>query len=353
MLGHFLHELVKSDCAVSVAMVEGSKIQRIIPQGVNRLPVPNNQKFSLKTLHRQVKELLTAHQKEPFDLVHGWAARDWELTVWAGTKGRVSTMGTLHDHPEARFFSLQRRLLMRGCVRWGLNRLVCVSHAVRSACIAAGYPAHKLVVVHNGVPTDDEPCSESESKGVVRLGFLAAFSERKGLRGLFETVKELERLCPGAWELFVAGRAQDAEGQTLVDSIRWNYANENWWARVHWCGWAAEPRRFLDGIDILICPSSEFEPFGLVLCEAGLAAIPVVAASVGGIPEIVVDGETGWLFEAGQWKQAASLLARLVRSPELGKTAGIHGAARVSREFSIGKMVAGYKKIYSNLLSDV
>ena len=63
LLGHFLHELVKSDCAVSVAMVEGSKIQRIIPQGVNRLPVPNNQKFSLKTLHRQVKELLTAHKK--------------------------------------------------------------------------------------------------------------------------------------------------------------------------------------------------------------------------------------------------------------------------------------------------
>ena len=260
-------------------------------------------------------------------------------------------MGTLHDHPGARFF-IAAPSLMRG-VSAGDSTGWSVFPRGPLRLHRRGYPAHKLVVVHNGVPTDDEPCSESESKGVVRSGFLAAFSERKGLRGLFETVKELERLCPGAWELFVAGRAQDAEGQTLVDSIRWNYANENWWARVHWCGWAAEPRRFLDGIDILICPSSEFEPFGLVLCEAGLAAIPVVAASVGGIPEIVVDGETGWLFEAGQWKQAASLLARLVRSPELGKTAGIHGAARVSREFSIGKMVAGYKKIYSNLLSDV
>ena len=56
---------------------------------------------------------------------------------------------------------------------------------------------------------------------------------------------------------------------------------------------------FLSGIDVLVVPSLWHEPFGLVLCEAMDAGVPVVASAVGGIPEIVEHGQSGFLFQRG------------------------------------------------------
>ena len=352
LLGYFLEALAKTDCSTSVVVVPGTQVEKVIPAAMTKLYINSNQKFSVRTLWQQAQSVVSFNRQTPFDILHGWAARDWELTGLAGALARLPTVGTLHDHPQARFISSKRQLLMRWSVRWGLHRMICVSDAVRNACLEAGYVSEKLVMIHNGIPTESSiarpPCT-----GVTRLGFLGAFSERKGLRGVFEIADHLNRLSPNSWELFLAGAILEEAGERMLDEIRRQFGQRKWWSRVHWCGWVSNPLSFLENIDLLICPSSDFEPFGLVFCEAGLAGVPVVATTVGGIPEIVQQGLTGWLFEVGEWMQAAQLIADLLCRPTLCRETGERGRDRIREEFSNKKMAMHYLDLYTKITRNV
>ena len=352
LLGYFLEALAKTDCSTSVVVVRGTQVEKVIPAAMTKLYIDSNQKFSVMTLWQQTQSVVSFNRQTPFDILHGWAARDWELTGLAGAFARLPTVGTLHDHPQASFISSTRQLLMRWSARWGLHRLICVSDAVREACLKAGYDSEKLVMIHNGIPTEST-INRLPGAGLTRLGFLGAFSERKGLRGVFEIANDLDKLSPDSWELFLAGSVLDDAGERMLEEIRRQFGQRKWWSRVHWCGWVSNPLSFLENIDLLICPSSDFEPFGLVLCEAGLAGVPVVATAVGGIPEIVQHGRTGWLFEVGQWTQAAQLIADLLCRPNVRREAGERGRVRIRDEFSNKKMAVHYLDLYTKITGNV
>ena len=348
MLGYFLTELVRTDCKVAVAAVRGSRVTGLLPQETVPVWLEPCPAFSSIAIWRQAMTLKEFHAEFPFDLVHGWAARDWELAALAGWRCRRPAIGTLHDHPEASFISGKRRRLMRWCAAYGLKRIICVSEAVRTACADSGYPRFKLVVVRNGLrPVDasDAP----RAPGPFRMGFLGTFSERKGLRTLFQIADTLSAVSAATWELHLAGGVSDEPGERLLEDLRSAYATRAWWPRVQWLGWVKSPQDFLRTLDLLVVPSSEFDPFPTVLLEAGLSGLPALAARVGGVPEIVIDGQTGWLFDADKIGQAGQILSRLMAAPELLKCAGQAARERVLQEFSASKMVAEYRLLYSNL----
>ncbi len=347
MLGYYLAGAQDADSDFSVATVKDGKLDKSLPPDYRRIYISSNTRFSTMDLLVQAGSLTRAHRLTPFDLVHGWAARDWELTGLAGLLIRRPRVGTLHDHPEASFISARRRRLMRWAARWGLSKVVCVSHAVRQACERSGYPGAKLAVVHNGLPEFEVPPRPSAPH--FRLGYLGVLSERKGISGLFEMLHRLGRNPELAWEIDIAGEAQEDSGQRLLAEIRARYGQEEWWSRVHWRGWLGQPVEFLRSLDLLICPSSDFDPFPTVLLEAGRAGVAVLAAAVGGVPEIVKDGETGWLFDAQNWPAGAAKLARLLSSPTVLLEAGRKSRARIATLFGNEIMVANYRKLYSSL----
>lgn len=86
--------------------------------------------------------------------------------------------------------------------------------------------------------------------------------------------------------------------------------------------------------DIVVFPSRWQEPLGLIALEAAAAKKPVVATRVGGIPEAVVDGETGFLVEPADPAALSDCVARLIEQPELRMRFGEAGYARVKRDFS-------------------
>jgi glycosyltransferase involved in cell wall biosynthesis len=286
-----------------------------------------------------------------FDVFHGWGARAWELTSLAGCMRRRPTVGTLHDHPHADYMTARRQKLLRWCARFGLDQVTVVSHALREACLNASWPAQKLAVIHNGLPAPTEPPAVRNASGRLRLGFLGSLSEGKGLRDLLAAVAELEQRAAGRWELQVAGTAQDAAGEALKGKLARACSAAPWWSRVHWRGWV-RAEEFLREIDVLVFPSRAFETFGLAPAEAALAGVPTVAARVGAVPEVVVDGESGWLFEPGDAPGCATLLQRLVQKPELLAAASAAARAHVSASFPAGKMVAAYAAVYSALTRD-
>ena len=99
-------------------------------------------------------------------------------------------------------------------------------------------------------------------------------------------------------------------------------------------------------LDIVCVPSTEAEAFGLVAVEAMAAARPVVAARIGGLPEVVVDGETGLLHPAGDARALAARLQELIIDPQRRHDLGQAGRARFEREFTVGAMTSRMLAVY-------
>jgi glycosyltransferase involved in cell wall biosynthesis len=101
----------------------------------------------------------------------------------------------------------------------------------------------------------------------------------------------------------------------------------------------AQMRALYQRADVVIYPTVEPEPFGLVPLEGMSMGRPVVASRIGGIQETVVDGETGFLVEPGDARALAERVAVLLRQPELRARMGVAGRARVLREFDLRRYV--------------
>jgi glycosyltransferase involved in cell wall biosynthesis len=98
------------------------------------------------------------------------------------------------------------------------------------------------------------------------------------------------------------------------------------------------------------CLCSSAEGLSNALMEAMAARLPVVATRVGGNPELVREGETGWLVPYGDAGALADRLTHLLRSPELARAMGGRGRERVEQELTIARMADGYGALYRRLL---
>lgn len=96
--------------------------------------------------------------------------------------------------------------------------------------------------------------------------------------------------------------------------------------------------------------TSETESFGLSILESQFHGRPVVAFRVGGIPEVVIDGETGFLHEFGDVAALAASLDQLAASPELARTIGDAAKERAHARFSADRVVPQYEEVYQRLL---
>jgi glycosyltransferase involved in cell wall biosynthesis len=104
--------------------------------------------------------------------------------------------------------------------------------------------------------------------------------------------------------------------------------------RIRYVGYRGDIQNIYRSSDIVVMPSRWDEPFGLINIEAGASRRPIVAAAVGGIPEIVVHGETGFLFERGDAASFAGYLRQLVENEGLRKKMGEAGRLHVERTFT-------------------
>ena len=96
--------------------------------------------------------------------------------------------------------------------------------------------------------------------------------------------------------------------------------------------------------------TSRWEGFGIVLLEAMLAGLPIVATRVSAVPEIVADGETGLLVDAGDAEAVAAALSELLDDPARRTALGKAGLARARAEFSVARMTRRTIDVYREAL---
>src|SRR3990170_445217 len=143
-------------------------------------------------------------------------------------------------------------------------------------------------------------------------------------------------------ELWLVG---DGDGMDPVRSILKEAGVEH---HVRFFGLRRNVHRILRWSHVLLL-TSRTESFSLAALEAAACGVPVVAPRVGGLPEVVVDGTTGLLFEAGDEEEAAHAALRLLADGDLRSLMGRAAAAR-ARCFSTETIVARYERLYREVL---
>ena len=98
------------------------------------------------------------------------------------------------------------------------------------------------------------------------------------------------------------------------------------------------------------CLSSISEGFPIALLEASMAGVPVVSTVCGGTPEMIADGETGYLTGQGDVGAMSAAIARLLADPERARAMGRAGRERVTREFSVARMISSTEAVYEEAL---
>jgi glycogen(starch) synthase len=122
---------------------------------------------------------------------------------------------------------------------------------------------------------------------------------------------------------------------------------------VEFVGWI-DPRDvpgLINDSTLIVVPSRWREPFGLVAVQAGQMARPVVAARVGGLPEVVVHHQTGLLFEKENSNELAELAIYLLHNPKTAVQMGLAARKRARSEFSLERFANAYDAVYHQLCS--
>src|ERR1019366_5578541 len=131
------------------------------------------------------------------------------------------------------------------------------------------------------------------------------------------------------WELWIAGRGSP-EYETQLKEVCTL-------PEVRYMGFVRS-EEFLTSVDVLVVPSVWDEPFGMVVIEAYTQGVPVIASCRGGLPEIVENGKTGFLFDPNGSPSLAEILGRLIAAPAFLNDMQETVLER-AREFSLQRMV--------------
>jgi D-inositol-3-phosphate glycosyltransferase len=124
--------------------------------------------------------------------------------------------------------------------------------------------------------------------------------------------------------------------------------------QILWAGFVphAETPRYYSLASIAVCPSLADEAFGISICEAMACGLPVVASRVGGIPELCLHGETGFLVRAGNEQELAERMGILLEDESLRRKMGAQAARRVGEYFTWERVVDRLMKVYDRLLPE-
>ena len=203
--------------------------------------------------------------------------------------------------------------------------LASVEATVIASCRFVAGPLRPYVnsnVIYNGV---DSSCEAGPRPATNRIGILGRIAPEKGQLDFLQAA----RLLPSNYQFIICGAPlfSDPSSQSYFERVREQAAG----LPVEFLGWRDDVPTVLSTLDLLVVPSAPGEATTRVILEAFAAGVPVVASNSGGIPEIISDGETGFLTPPSDpTKLAARILAAMTNPAALHRIA--ENARREVRE---------------------
>lgn len=235
-------------------------------------------------------------------------------------------------------------------MRW-MNNVVCVSEAMARRVRAAGVSASRITIIRNAIDPAPYQQSRPESRRIVEgffretprliVGAAGRLSPEKGFDVLVEAAG---RVCRANVDVGFVLFGEGPERGRLEQRIAALGIGE----RVILGGFRDDLHRLLPGLDLAVL-SSHTEGLPVAVLEAQAAGVAVVATAVGGTPEVVQDGQTGYLVPAANPEALAERMQQLLRDDAGRWKMGQRGAERVREEFTFAAQAIRYQELFARL----
>lgn len=322
--------LFEGHCIIT-ACPDGELGEKLDSLGIKRIGISaKDVSFSL----RLVPTLCRIIRREKIDVVHTHASLSGRIAAKITLTPSLYTKHGLGDAVGS-FLKFAAK-----CVERTLSdKVIAVSCAVKDSLLALGTPPKKIVIIPGGIDLKDFFAPKKKAqKGCVVLGAASRLSQEKGLDVFIEAAS----MVSGVFEntRFLIAGAGPLEGY-LKKKIR----DLNLDQKVRLLGHVDDMPEFLRSLDVFCLPSRS-EGFGLSMVEAMATGLPVVASRVGGVPEVLIDGKTGFAVPPDSPRQLARALLRLVGDGDLRRQMGEEGSLRARRKFGAEAMARETLKVY-------
>lgn len=285
-----------------------------------------------------------------YDVVHTHGSKAGVLgRIAAACRGVPAVVHTVHGFPVTPRDPWWRRLVLLGIERFVArmtDRVVCVCdrNADEALELRIARP-HQLSVVVSGIPLDDvRGVGDARAElgippGAPVVGTVTRLMEQKAPLDFVAAARVVLERCPQAHVLLIGeGPMSEAVHEAAADL-----------PRLHLLGHRADVPRLLATMDV-VAFSSLWEGLGRALTEAVVAGRPIVATAVNGVPDLVVDGVTGFLCPPGEPAVLADRITDLLSRPDRGRSMGEAGAHRIGDRFGVREMVDGLTDVYDECL---
>jgi glycosyltransferase involved in cell wall biosynthesis len=290
-------------------------------------------------LRRLRADVLCCHGYKA-DILGQAAARLAHVPVVAVSRGWTA------ESLKVRLYEALDRLALRG-----MDRVVCVSEGQAEKVRRAGVAVGRVVVICNAIRAvrfdRPDPSGRQALLGVFPrpparvVAAAGRLSPEKGFEHLVEAARRLAAEHPDAGFILFGDGA-------LRGRLRRQVAAAGLEGRFMLPGFRGDLDRLLPFADVLALPSLT-EGLPNVVLEAMAAAVPVVATRVGGVPEVVEDGVTGYVIPPADPAALAKRLGRLLGSAPERRALGAAGRRRVARHFTFEAQARAYQKLFAGL----
>jgi glycosyltransferase involved in cell wall biosynthesis len=317
-----------------------------------------------------VHPLLVGHLRR-FDQVRGFLAgmrglapslvhAHLEFASTLGALHRLRTgvplVATLHtlEKPEGIDRDSARLWLMHKALERAADRVICLTASAERAARESGLARARIDVLANGVDLAPFDAPPARSRAEVRAAFgvppgaplvvcVAVLRPPKGIDRLLEAFPAVRAGAPGARLLVVGDGSERAalEARAAAPDLA---------GTVTFAGARDDVPDLLRAADLFVLPTL-IDALPTVVIEAMAARLPVVASAVGGIPDMVRDGEEGLLVPPGDAGALAAAILRVLGDPRLGRDLAAAGRARAEEAFSLESQVGRLGSLYDRLIA--
>lgn len=289
-------------------------------------------------------------RKHNVNMLHCHGYKGNVIGFFATLFTKTKRITTVHGWTQVDFKVMMYELIDKIVIRY-YDKLIAVSEDIKKQLLSYAVPRNKIFVVHNGI---DVARFSPRKKGKLKrefkisarykiIGTIGKLSKEKGHKYFLKAATEIKKKYSNVKFVIVGEGALKRKLKTLAKKVK----IEN---SVIFVGFREDIPEILDDFDIFVL-SSVREGIPLVLLEALAKAKPVVSFEVGGIPEVITNGETGILVQARNYKSLAENVVSLLNKPQLAKKIAKKGQERVKKDFNLEAMTDKYQEIYQQIIN--
>jgi glycosyltransferase involved in cell wall biosynthesis len=345
--------LPKDKFDVAVALGEGETLEKKLKERGIRVIKIESLKRDISVIKDVLAffEIIKILKNERPEIIH---LNSSKMGALGGLAGRIVSIQKILFTGHGWAFNEERNIFSKiliAKIHWFTillsHHTIAVSERIKEQFRFFPFAKSRIVLIHNGIDSINFLPKDLARKNLVEgqensiwIGTIAELHKNKGIDFVIKAFAEIKDEFRNAIFVIIGEGEEKASLEKLIKE-------HNLVDRVFLVGFKTDANTLLKAFDIGIL-TSRTDTFPYVPLEMGLAELPFIGSWVGGIPEIVVNGESGILVQNGEVSEIADAIRTLLKDSELRKGLGNNLKERVHSEFTLAKMLEKTMRLYEH-----